>query len=46
MFIAIIDFLNQSVADGSVSADDKEGLEIAGMPSLVFRCPLFLTSLS
>ncbi|KAH8835965.1 putative cytoplasm protein [Flagelloscypha sp. PMI_526] len=29
LVLAIIDFLNQSVADGSVKADDKEGLEIA-----------------
>jgi len=26
---AIIEFLNQSIKDGTVKADDKEGLEVA-----------------
>ena len=27
---AIIEFLNQSIDDGTVKADDKESLEVAG----------------
>ena len=30
LVLAIIDFLNQSIADGTVKEDDKEGLEVAG----------------
>ena len=29
LVLAIIDFLNQSVNDGTVKSDDKEGLEVA-----------------
>jgi small glutamine-rich tetratricopeptide repeat-containing protein alpha len=32
LVLAIIDFLNTSIEDGTVKADDKEGLEVAGMP--------------
>ena len=28
--LAIIDFLNQSIEDGTVKQDDREGLEVAG----------------
>lgn len=28
--LAIIDFLNQSINDGTVRSDDKESLEVAG----------------
>ena len=30
LVLAIIDFLNQSIEDGTVKQDDREGLEIAG----------------
>jgi small glutamine-rich tetratricopeptide repeat-containing protein alpha len=30
LVLAIIEFLNQSINDGTVKADDKEGLEVAG----------------
>lgn len=30
LVLAIIDFLNQSINDGTVKADDKESLEVAG----------------
>ncbi len=29
LVLSIIDFLNQSITDGTVKADDKESLEIA-----------------
>lgn len=31
LVLAIIDFLNQSINDGTVKADDKESLEVAGV---------------
>jgi len=40
---AIIEFLNQSVKDGTVKADDQEGLEVASMFYL-FECCHPLTS--
>ena len=30
LVLSIIDFLNQSIADGTVKQDDREGLEVAG----------------
>ena len=30
LVLAIIDFLNHSMQDGTVKQDDKEGLEVAG----------------
>ena len=30
LVLAIIDFLNQSINDGTVRSDDKESLEVAG----------------
>lgn len=30
LVLSIIEFLNQSIGDGTVKADDKEGLEVAG----------------
>ncbi len=30
LVLAIIDFLNQSINDGTIKSDDKEGLEVAG----------------
>lgn len=30
LVLSIIDFLNQCISDGTVKADDREGLEIAG----------------
>jgi hypothetical protein len=30
LVLAIIDFLNQSINDGTVKSDDKESLEVAG----------------
>jgi len=30
LVLSIIDFLNQSISDGTVKADDKESLEVAG----------------
>lgn len=42
LVLAIIDFLNQSMEDGTVKQDDKEGLEVAGVPPLQFTlCYLF-----
>lgn len=32
LVLAILDFLNTSIDDGTVKADDKEGLEVAGKP--------------
>lgn len=32
LVLAILDFLNTSIDDGTVKADDKEGLEVAGQP--------------
>ena len=29
LVLAIIDFLNQSIEDGTVKQDDREGLEVA-----------------
>jgi len=29
LVLSIIDFLNQSIQDGTVKSDDKEGLEVA-----------------
>jgi small glutamine-rich tetratricopeptide repeat-containing protein alpha len=31
LVLSIIDFLNQSVEDGTVKADDKESLDVASM---------------
>lgn len=36
LVFAIIEFLNDSINDGTVKEDDKEGLEIAGASSIVF----------
>ncbi len=30
LVLSIIEFLNQSIADGTVKQDDREGLEVAG----------------
>lgn len=30
LVLSIIDFLNQSILDGTVKSDDKESLEVAG----------------
>lgn len=30
LVLSIIEFLDQSIADGTVKADDKESLEVAG----------------
>jgi small glutamine-rich tetratricopeptide repeat-containing protein alpha len=30
LVFSIIEFLNQCIQDGTVKADDKEGLEVAG----------------
>lgn len=30
LVLAIIDFLNHSIEDGTVKQDDREGLEVAG----------------
>jgi small glutamine-rich tetratricopeptide repeat-containing protein alpha len=30
LVLSIIDFLNQSILDGTIKADDKESLEVAG----------------
>ena len=35
LVLAIIDFLNQSIDDGTVKQDDKEGLEVAGNATYV-----------
>ena len=40
LVLAIIDFLNQSMEDGTVKQDDKEGLEVAGALSYAFYCCL------
>lgn len=32
---SIIEFLNQSIGDGTVKADDKEGLEVASMSTIL-----------
>jgi small glutamine-rich tetratricopeptide repeat-containing protein alpha len=34
---AIIDFLNQSIKDGTAKADDQEGLEVASMVSIILH---------
>lgn len=39
LVLAILDFLNDSIGNGTVKADDKEGLEVAGtLEQLVARC--------
>lgn len=46
LVFSIIEFLNQSIEDGTVKADDKESLEVASACSPVIsqialdRCPL------
>jgi hypothetical protein len=30
LVVSILDFLEASIADGTVSADDKDGIEVAG----------------
>jgi len=39
LVLAIIDFLDASISDGTVKADDREGLEVAGMPCAAFPTP-------
>jgi hypothetical protein len=41
---AILDFLNQSIKDGTVRADDQEGLEVASMLSVFTHSCQILTS--
>ena len=36
LVLSIIDYLNQSIADGTVKQDDKEGLEVAGKYTYLF----------
>ena len=43
---AIIEFLNQSIKDGTVKADDQEGLEVASGFSSEFSCRYELIFLS
>jgi len=38
LVLAIIDFLNKSINDGTVKQDDKEGLEVAGAWCLPIFC--------
>ena len=38
LVLAILDFLNHSMYDGTVKGEDKESLEIASTPS-VYLCP-------
>lgn len=40
LVFAIIDFLNQSIENGTVKADDQEGLEVASAFFLVYLHPL------
>lgn len=37
LVLSIIDFLNKSIADGTVKQDDQESLEVASM-SIPFPC--------
>jgi len=37
---AIIDFLNQSIEDGTVKTDDQEGLEVASMVFIVLNAAI------
>jgi hypothetical protein len=38
LVLSIIDFLNQSINDGTIREEDKEGLDVAG--PYTRRCPL------
>jgi len=39
LVLAILEFLEQSIADGSVREDDKEGIEVAGKPFVSLIMP-------
>jgi small glutamine-rich tetratricopeptide repeat-containing protein alpha len=36
LVLSVIEFLNQSIQDGTVASDDKEGLEVAGTSESIF----------
>lgn len=41
LVLSIIDFLNQSIQDGTVKQDDQESLEVASTPSFLCACVSF-----
>ena len=43
LVLSIIDFLNQSINDGTIRDEDKEGLDVAG--TYTRRRPLYLNPL-
>ena len=43
LVLSILEFLEASIADGTVSADDREGVEVAGKKSSQLHKRLILT---
>jgi hypothetical protein len=39
LVVSILEFLEASIADGTVSAEDREGVEVAGMYSTTHKQP-------